>query len=152
MAKRTAKIEPVSVDISMKDTIIPMFKDIMIDILEHRHTHYVFKGGRGSTKSSCISVAIPLLILQNPNVHALVFRKVGNTMKNSVWAQIVWGIDKLGLTKLFHIPKSIGNPIVFLPTGQQILFFGLDDAGKIKSVKLPFGYIGITWFGQPQTT
>ena len=146
MAKRTAKIEPVSVDISMKDTIIPMFKDIMIDILEHRHTHYVFKGGRGSTKSSCISVAIPLLILQNPNVHALIFRKVGNTMKNSVWAQIVWGIDKLGLTKLFHIPKSIGNPIVFLPTGQQILFFGLDDAGKIKSVKLPFGYIGITWF------
>lgn len=123
-----------------------MFKDVLLDILDHRHTHYVFKGGRGSTKSSCISVAIPLLLLQNPLAHAIVFRKVGNTMKNSVWSQVVWGIEKLGLTQLFHIPKSIANPIVFLPTGQQILFFGLDDPNKVKSVKLPFGYIAITWF------
>lgn len=67
-------------------------------------------------------------------------------MKNSVWSQMVWGIDKMGLTPFFKIPKSIANPIVFLPTGQQILFFGLDDPNKVKSIKLPFGYIGITWF------
>lgn len=85
-------------------------------------------------------------MLQNPNIHVLVFRKVGNTMKNSVWSQIVWGIDKLGLTPLFHIPKSISTPITLKQTGQQILFFGLDDPMKVKSVKLPFGYIGITWF------
>lgn len=36
--------------------------------------------------------------------------------------------------------------ITFIPTGQKIMFFGLDDAGKVKSIKLPFGYIGITWF------
>lgn len=130
----------------MEDVIIPMYKPVMKDILAHNHTHYVFPGGRGSTKSSLISEAIPLLLVNNPNTHALVFRKVGNTMKNSVWAQVVWGIDKLGLTPLFKIPKSIANPIVFTPTGQQILFFGLDDPQKIKSVKLPFGYIGITWF------
>jgi len=146
MPKKSAKVENVSIDIDMRQAIIPMFKPIMQDILAHGHTHYVFKGGRGSTKSSCISEAIPLLILQNPNIHCIVFRKVGNTMKNSVWSQVVWGIEKLGLTQLFHIPKSISNPIVFLPTGQQILFFGLDDPNKVKSVKLPFGYIGITWF------
>jgi PBSX family phage terminase large subunit len=148
MAKRrtTVTVETPIVDINMKDVIIPMFAEPLQDILQHKHTHYVFEGGRGSTKSSLISEAIPLIMLDNPNVHAVVFRKVGNTMKNSVWSQVVWGINKLGLDPLFHIPKSIASPIVLKHTGQQILFFGLDDPQKVKSVKLPFGYIGITWF------
>lgn len=147
MARRTTvKTETPQITIPMKDVIIPMYKDVLRDILSHGHTHYVFSGGRGSTKSSFISEVIPLLMLQNPNIHVIVFRKVGNTMKNSVWSQVVWGIDRLGLTPLFKIPKSIANPIVLTQTGQQILFFGLDDPQKIKSVKLPFGYIGVTWF------
>ena len=134
------------VTINMKDTIIPMYKDVLKDVLQHNHTHYVFKGGRGSTKSSQISVEIPLIMLSNPDVHCVVFRKVGNTIKNSVWSQVVWGIEKLGLTSLFHIPKSISSPIVLKSTGQMILFVGLDDPNKVKSIKPPFGYIGITWF------
>lgn len=145
MAKRTVNAVP-EITIPMKNVIIPMYKDVLLDIFQHKHTHYVLAGGRGSTKSSFISEAIPLLMLQNPNVHAVVFRKVGNTMKNSVWSQMVWGINQLGLNPLFKIPKSIANPIVLTETGQQILFFGLDDPQKIKSIKLPFGYIGITWF------
>lgn len=133
-------------NLSVQDNIIPMFDDVLDDIMRHGHTHYVFKGGRGSTKSSFISLALPLLLIQNPKAHAVVFRKVGNTMKNSVWSQVVWGIQAWGLERLFHIPKSIASPIVYMPTGQQILFFGLDDPNKVKSVKLPFGYIAITWF------
>ena len=129
-----------------------MFDDVLEDILDHKHTHYVFKGGRGSTKSSFISLVLPLLLINNPNTHALVFRKVGNTMKNSVWGQVVWGIQAWGLEKYFHIPKSIANPIVFMPTGQQIMFFGLDDPHKVKSVKLPFGYIATTWLNNLLTT
>ena len=53
---------------------------------------------------------------------------------------------KWGLREYFTVPKTIANPIVYKPTGQQILFMGLDDPNKVKSVKLPFGYIGITWF------
>ena len=146
MPRKKPVQEVPEVQINMKDVIIPMYKDVLKDILSHGHTHYAFAGGRGSTKSSFISEAIPLLLLQNPNVHAVVFRKVGNTMKNSVWSQMVWGIDKLGLSPLFKVPKSIANPIVLTQTGQQILFMGLDDPNKVKSVKLPFGYIGITWF------
>lgn len=123
-----------------------MFDNVLDDIMRHGHTHYVFKGGRGSTKSSFISLAIPLLIINNPKAHAVVFRKVGNTMKTSVWGQVVWGIQAWGLESLFHIPKSIANPIIYKPTGQQIMFMGLDDPNKVKSVKLPFGYIAITWF------
>ena len=146
MAKRKQAPQTLEVDIPLKDVIIPMYRDVLKDILHHDHTHYVFPGGRGSTKSSFVSEAIPILMLQNPNIHCVVFRKVGNTMKNSVRSQIEWGIDKLGLTPLFHIPKSISSPIVLNTTGQQILFMGLDDPNKVKSVKLPFGYIGITWF------
>ena len=137
MAKRNQVQSVPEIEIPMKDVIIPMYKDVLKDVLSHNHTHYVFSGGRGSTKSSFISEIIPLLLLQNPNIHCVVFRKIGNTMKNSVWSQVVWGIDRLGLTPLFHIPKSISNPIVFKQTGQQILFMGLDDPNKVKSVKLP---------------
>lgn len=145
-SKTAVKVATPEVNISLRNTIIPMYKDVLKDVLHHEHTHYVFAGGRGSTKSSFISEAIPLLLIEHPDIHAVIFRKIGNTMKNSVWSQMVWGIDKLGLTPFFKIPKSIANPIVFLPTGQQILFFGLDDPNKVKSIKLPFGYIGVTWF------
>lgn len=128
-----------------KEKLIPKYHDVMDDILDHKHTHYTFYGGRGSTKSSCISEAIPLLLAMNPKIHACVFRKVGNTLKSSVYGQIQWGIEQAGLWEYFRFKV---NPIeiIFRPTGQKIMFFGLDDPGKIKSIKLPFGYIGITWF------
>lgn len=132
--------------LNVKDVVAPVYDEAMEDILDHKHTHYVFKGGRGSAKSSFISEMIPILLIQNPQCHALVFRKIGNTIKNSVWSQVVWAIDKWDLRDYFQIPKTIANPIVFKPTGQQILFMGLDDPNKVKSVKLPFGYIGITWW------
>ena len=123
-----------------------MYKPVLKDILEHRHRTYVFAGGRGSTKSSFVGEVIPLLIIANPKCHAVCFRKVGNTIQNSIYSQITWGIYKLGLESLFHIPKTYGNPMVYLPTGQKIYFMGLDDPNKVKSIKPEFGYIGITWF------
>ena len=135
-----------NININIKDCIIPMYDDVLRDILNHNHTHYVFPGGRGSCKSSFVGIVIPLLIVNNPTVHAACFRKVGNTIQNSIRAQIEWGISKLGLDDLFLMPKSYANPIVFKPTGQCIHFLGLDKPQKIKSIKPKFGYIGITWF------
>lgn len=123
-----------------------MYREVLQDVLEHNHTHYVFPGGRGSCKSSFVGIAIPLIIINNPQVHAACFRKVGNTIQNSIRAQIEWGIYKLGVQDLFNIPVSYANPITFKPTGQKIYFLGLDKPAKIKSIKPKFGYIGITWF------
>lgn len=135
------------IDIRMSDMIIPMYYDTLKDIFKHDHVHYVFAGGRGSTKSSFVGgIAIPLLLVQNPTVHAACFRKVGNTIQNSIYAQVVWGIYQLGLESLFRIPKTYSNPITYIPTGQQIFFLGLDNPQKVKSIKPKFGYIGITWF------
>lgn len=137
----------MNINVPLKDCIIPMYDDILEDIFNHRHTHYVFPGGRGSTKSSFVGgIAIPLLIMQNPKIHAVCFRKVANTIQTSIFPQVTWGIYQLGLEELFHIPKTYSTPIVYKPTGQRIMFMGLDDPMKTKSIKLPFGYIGATWF------
>lgn len=136
----------MNINIDVSKMWIKKFDPLMQDIMEHKHTNYILPGGRGSTKSSFLGGrVIPLLIIANPNVHAAVFRKIGNTLKTSVYAQIQWGIIDMGLQDffIFHI-----NPleIIYKPTGQKIVFLGLDDAAKVKSIKLPFGYIGITWW------
>lgn len=134
------------INVPMKDMVIPMYRDVFKDIFNHNHVHYTFAGGRGSTKSSFVSIIIPLLIINFPKTNAICFRKVGNTIQNSIHSQIVWGIYQLGLESLFHIPKTYASPITYLPTGQQIFFMGLDDPMKVKSIKPKIGYIAITWF------
>lgn len=131
--------------IKLSNIIAPTFKNVHKDIKHHKYTHYWEKGGRGSTKSSFISIEIPLLILKNSNCHAVVLRKVANTLRHSVYSQVKWGIDQLGLNGQFTDRVS---PLEFeyKKTGQKILFFGVDDKTKIKSIKLPFGYIGIVWY------
>lgn len=105
----------------------------------------ILKGGRGSGKSSYISLEILLQLLRHPDCHAVVLRKVGGTMRTSVYAQICWAIAALGLGRRFRCTVS-PMECTYLPTGQKIFFFGLDDAGKLKSVRAPFGYIGLAWF------
>lgn len=130
--------------IRLSNIIAPHFWALHQDIKRHGHTYYWLEGGRGSTKSSDVSVEIPQLIIKNPECHAVVLRKIGNTIKNSVYPQIQWGIDALGLTDKFRF-KTSPHEITYKKTGQKILFFGVDDPQKIKSIKLPFGYVGICW-------
>lgn len=127
------------------DMIAPSFLPAYRDIKAHDHTEYLFFGGRGSTKSSFISLATIYLLLNNPQMHALAARQVKDTLRNSVYSQLVWAIGELGLDDQF---KCTASPleITYLPTGQKVYFRGADDPGKIKSIKPPFGYIGILWF------
>ncbi|WP_037355802.1 PBSX family phage terminase large subunit [Selenomonas sp. FC4001] len=130
--------------IRLSNIVARSFWGVHQDIKRHGHTYYWMKGGRGSTKSSFISTEIPQLLIQNPECHAVVLRKVGNTIKNSVYPQVQWGIEQLGLIDKFKY-KTSPHEITYKATGQKILFFGCDDPQKIKSIKLPFGYIGIVW-------
>lgn len=125
--------------------IAPAFSTVLFDVLEHEHSEYVFPGGRGSTKSSFVSLVIMDLIMKNENMHACVLRNVGNTLKDSVYSQIIWAISSLGLDDEFIYTKS-PLEITRISTGQKIFFRGADDPNKIKSIKPPFGYIGILWF------
>lgn len=131
--------------VSLKGVIGPAFYEMHRLIRAGKIDEAVEKGGRASLKSSYVSVEVVLQLLRHPDCHALVTRQVADTMRDSVYAQILWAIDKLGLGEKFRCTQS---PLqcVYLPTGQRILFRGLDDPQKIKSIKLPFGYIGIVWF------
>lgn len=123
------------------------FYGVHKDIQSGKHTYYDLTGGRGSLKSSYVSVEIiyNMMKKENKNKHAVVYRKVGDTLETSVFAQIEWAIDILGVSRLWKLTKSPMRA-EYLPTGQKIIFKGLDKAAKSKSIKVPFGYIGYLWF------
>ena len=123
------------------------FYGVHKDIQAGKHTYYDLTGGRGSLKSSCVSVEIiyNMMKKENKNKHAVIYRKVGDTLETSVFAQIEWAIDILGVSRLWKLTKSPMRA-EYLPTGQKIIFKGLDKAAKSKSIKVPFGYIGYLWF------
>lgn len=132
-------------EVRLSKIIGPAFHLLARDVFSHGHTHYDLSGGRGSLKSSCVSVLVPLLIVSNPNVHALVLRKVANTIRDSVYAQYMWAIGELGMAAHWEAKVS-PMELIYKPTGQKIMFRGADDPMKIKSIKVPFGYIAITHF------
>ena len=135
------------VDVYVEDLIAPNFDDLMGSVIDHKYSYYVLKGGRGSTKSTFISLAIILLMTQpgNENAHAICFRKTGTTLRDSVFSQMQFAIDKLELNDEFvcHVsPMKITRK----STGQTIFFRGVDDKTKLKSLKTPFGYFAFAWF------
>lgn len=133
------------IQIKLSDKMAPSFFSVHQDVKRHDHTHYVLAGGRGSTKSSYVSLEIPLLLMRNPECHAVILRKVANTLRNSVYTQMEWALDALRISDKWKMTIS-PMEMVRKATGQKILFFGVDDKAKIKSIKLPFGYVGVVWY------
>jgi PBSX family phage terminase large subunit len=127
------------------DVLAPSFLDAHRDIVNGRHTEYILSGGRGSTKSSFVSLELISLLINNPNMHAVAMRQVKDTLRDSVYSQLVWAISELGLSDDFNCTTS-PLEIEYKATGQKVYFRGADDPGKIKSIKPAFGYIGILWF------
>jgi PBSX family phage terminase large subunit len=138
MGKKTQSIK-------LTDLIAPAFYNVYWDIVEEKHTYYNLYGGRGSTKSSFISVMIVLGIMQDENANAICYRKVGETVGDSVFEQVCWAIEMLGAKEEWHITV---NPYrcTYKPTGQKIIFKGLDKAKKQKSAKVSKGYFKYLWF------
>lgn len=131
--------------IKLSSVLGPAFHGLARDVFQHGHTHYDLSGGRGSLKSSSVSLLVPLLLLNNRDTHALVLRKVANTIRDSVFAQYIWAIDTLGMASYWDA-KMQRMELIYRPTGQKIMFRGADDPMKIKSIKVPFGYIAVTHF------
>lgn len=136
---RKAKVYHIDLDM-----IPDAFHWVIRDIRKAGHREYVLKGGRASTKSSTIAMMILELLKNNTDIHALVCRKVANTIKDSVYAKIKWSINKQGLSDEFILRKSPFE-IERKSTGQIIYFRGCDDKEKIRSINPEFGYIGVLW-------
>ena len=84
-------------------------------------------------------------MMQDPDANAACFRRVGNTLQESVYEQLLWAIDALGVSHLWK-PSLSPLRITYLPTGQRIVFRGCDDPNKSKSIKLRRGYFKYIWY------
>lgn len=116
--------------------IAPAFIKVVHDIEQQLYNEYVFPGGRGSTKSSFISLEIIDLMEKNPDMNAAIFRQVANTLRDSVYAQMCWAISALGLEDEYKCNVS-PMEITKKSTGQKIFFRGNDDPLKSKGIKAP---------------
>jgi PBSX family phage terminase large subunit len=130
---------------SLIDCIAPSFYGLHHDLKNDRHTEYWLKGGRGSTKSSFISVEILLGIIADPEANAVVFRRYQNELRETVYGQFEWSANKLGIAGYFKFQVS-PMQIIYIPTGQKIVFKAADNPRKIKSINLGRGYIKYAWF------
>lgn len=128
---------------SLSEVILPVFHEIHRDIKNDKYLKYVFKGGRGSGKSSNISIELILELVKYP-ITILCVRKVGNTLQESCYEQLKEAVDLLGLDDYFKFNLSPLR-ITYLPRGNTIIFRGADDPAKIKSIKVAKYPIARLW-------
>lgn len=131
--------------IKAENVIAPCYLPLHQDIGQGLHEVYHLPGGRGSCKSSFVSIEIVDGMMQDREANAIIFRRVAGTMRESVFSQIQWAIDQLGVSSLWHANVS-PMQFIFKPTGQQIVFRGLDDPSKLKSIKPRHGRFRYVWF------
>ncbi len=132
-------------DKKIKSLIAPSFYTVHDDLKKGLHTHYWLNGGRGSTKSSFISIELIRGIMSDKLANAVVLRKVADTLQGSVYEQLLWAITALGVEDEWHEAKS-PLKLEYLPTGQRIIFKGADKPKKIKSTKFKTGYCKYIWY------
>lgn len=102
------------------------------------------KGSRASKKSSTQSLKVITEIIENPNINWLVVRKVERTLRDSCYAQLKWAIHRLKVDNFFKCSTS-PLEITYKPTGQKILFRGLDDPLKVTSITVEVGSLCRLW-------
>ena len=134
-----------SARIKLSDIIAPSFHKVHNKVKNGEYTHYWLKGGRGSTKSSYISIEIILGVMSDPSANAVALRKVGMYLKDSVYEQLLWAISVLGV-EAYWKAKLSPLELIYEPTGQRILFRGADKPRKLKSTKVSNGYIRYVWY------
>ena len=111
----------------------------------YKGRYKVVKGGRGSKKSTTTALWIIYNMMKYPLANTLIIRRVFNTHKDSTYTQLKWASNTLGVSHLWKFSKS---PLeaTYLPTGQKILFRGLDDPMSITSITVEHGHLCWCWF------
>ena len=130
-------------DVKITDIIPPKFYDVWRAAFNPDILHVVCKGGRGSGKSSDIGHIVVQMIMRYP-VNAVCIRKVDRDLQESVFEQIMWAIEEQGVRKYFKVNKS-PLKITYLPRGNQIIFRGLQDPNRLKSLKSSRFPYAIAW-------
>lgn len=111
----------------------------------NKQFYRVVKGSRGSKKSKTTALNFIHRIMKYEWANLLVVRRYSNTNRQSTYTDLKWAANKLKVSHLFKFNESMPE-ITYLPTGQKILFRGLDDPLKITSITVDVGILSWAWF------
>lgn len=132
-------------EIRLSELIAPSFFRLHKEIKAEKFDEIWLKGGRGSTKSTFVSIQILLGLLKDSEANAVVTRRYQNELRDTVYGQFEWTIAKMGLGNYFKFQVA-PMQIIYIPTGQKIVFKAADNPLKMKSINLGRGYIKYAWF------
>jgi len=124
----------MSTRIRLSDKVLPAFNELFVYVKDKKYLYHVLKGGRGSSKSSHIAELLVLRRMQTKS-HALAVRKYASYLEKSVFEQLKWAINNLGVSE-YWAQKKAPLTLIYKPTGASIIFAGADDPHRIKSIKM----------------
>lgn len=126
--------------ISLQEKVGKGYKDFW----KCKKRYRVVKGSRASKKSKTMALWCISQLMKYPQANLLVIRKTYRTLKDSCFSDLKWAIHKLGVDEHW---SSTTNPleITYIPTGQKILFRGLDDPLKVTSISVDMGCLCWCW-------
>jgi phage terminase large subunit len=107
-----------------------------VPIFTNQSRYQVAWGGAGSGKSHIVARKILYRLLKESHVkhNFLIIRKVDRTIKRSVFTLVRNIISIWGLVDEFDVNLT-DKTITYKSTGSQIMFSGLDDVEKLKSIE-----------------
>ncbi len=114
------------------------------DYWHFKGRYRVCKGSRASKKSKTTALNFIARTMQYPLANSLVIRKTYRTLKDSCFAELKWAVNRLGVAHLWDVKES-PLEMTYCPTGQKILFRGLDDPLKVTSVTVEVGMLCWLW-------
>lgn len=104
----------------------------------------VCKGSRASKKSKTTALNSIVRIMEYPQANMLCVRKTFRTLKDSCFTELKWAIRRLGVEEWWDVKES-PLEMTYKPTGQKILFRGLDDPLKVTSITVEVGVLCWLW-------
>ena len=114
------------------------------DFWNFKGRYRVCKGSRASKKSKTAALFFIYSMMKYPGANLLVIRKVYRTLKDSCFSDLKWAINRLGVQDYWSVKES-PLEMVYIPTGQKILFRGLDDPLKVTSITVETGNLCWAW-------
>lgn len=106
------------------------------EIFETEKRYLRLQGGAGSGKSIAVAQYLLITAMTVKGHRIFAFRKVGRTVKNSIFATFKDLISEYGLRDIFKINNTLYT-ITCTATGVEIICGGVDDPEKVKSIKDP---------------
>ena len=132
-------MDNIKVSISKK-----VFNPVYLPYLNNEDRRLIFYGGAGSGKSYYVAERYVKKIMEQIPCNIMVVRNKLNSQKDSAFALMKQIIHKWGVQHLFKINES-HMTITCLPNGNQIVFKGLEDVERLKSVTFTYGDLTDVW-------